>query len=151
MSQSMKDITNRRGVVACVLLTAVLLAFLGLLVTLLLRVIGVFPLLIGLVLAIAGAFALAWWNHRRTKEAHWKSTNQDVEAALQEVLTSTKWYDQWEMFLVWPIEDAHLESIRQRCIAVDEEEGGKSSNNGWLSEEGLKKVEALLRELRKRE
>jgi len=66
-----------------------------------------------LLAAVAGFFA---WANSQTRCAYARSTRSDVEAALEEFVSPTSAYhDHWDLFLSHPIDDPHLESVRQRC------------------------------------
>ena len=93
--------------------------------------------IIGVILAaVAGLFA---WANRQTRRAYARSTRSDVEAALEEFVSpQSVYYDAWELFLTWPIEDPYLESIRQRCQSVAD----------WHDQAAKDHVRAILAELR---
>lgn len=71
----------------------------------------------GIIFAIILFFV---WADNQTKKQHAAFTKGDVIAALENVLNGDC-HDEWDLFLAWPIQDTHLESIRQRCIAICEE------------------------------
>lgn len=56
------------------------------------------------------------WANRQTAKAHARFTPKDVEIALTELLDPQAHdHDTWDLFLAWPINDPHLESIRLEC------------------------------------
>ena len=65
---------------------------------------------------VLGFFVFA---SKLTRRAHARSTQSDVEAALEEFVSpESAYHDTWDLFLAWPIDDPYLESIRQRCQTV---------------------------------
>jgi hypothetical protein len=66
-------------------------------------------------------FAWAGWEARRH---HARFTRRDVQAAFEDALGPSGYFDDWELFLAWPINDPYLESVRQRCIQIWDECGG---------------------------
>jgi hypothetical protein len=98
--------------------------------------------------AAAGIVAFFAWANRSTAKAHARFTPKDVEIALAELLDPQAHdHDTWDLFLAWPIDDPHLEAIRQECLEISREcppVPGKDIN-----EEGEKRVAALLADLRR--
>ena len=98
----------------------------------------------------AGIVAFFKWADRATAKAHARFQLSDVEKALAELVRSdTHHDDMWNLFLTWPIDDPHLESIRQQCLKIVAECPGSRSRDD-ISEEGVNRVAAILRELRSR-
>lgn len=99
--------------------------------------------------AAAGIVVFFGWANRQTAKAHARFTPKDVETALTELLDPQAHdHDTWDLFLAWPINDPHLESIRLECLRICQEcppVPGKDIN-----EEGAKRVAALLAELQHR-
>jgi hypothetical protein len=99
--------------------------------------------------AAAGIVAFFTWANRQTAKAHARFTYKDVEIALAELLDPQAHdHDTWDLFLAWPIDDPHLEAIRQECLKICREcppVPGKDIN-----EEGETRVAALLADLRRR-
>jgi hypothetical protein len=99
--------------------------------------------------AAAGIVAFFSWTNRQTAKAHARFSAKDVEIALSELLDpKALTHDTWDLFLAWPIDDSHLESIRLECLRICQEcppAPGKDIN-----EEGEKRVAALLADLRRR-
>jgi hypothetical protein len=97
----------------------------------------------------AGIVVFFVWANRQTAKAHARFTPEDVEAALSELLDPKAHdHDTWDLFLGWPIDDPHLESIRKECLTICQEcppVPGKDIN-----EEGETRVAALLADLRRR-
>ena len=88
-----------------------------------------------LVALVAGFFA---WANAQTRRAHAKFTLRDVEIALEEFVSpDSTYHDTWDLFCAWPIDDPHLESIRQRCCFLTEGQTGAEEQ-----------VHAMLAELR---
>jgi type II secretory pathway pseudopilin PulG len=99
---------------------------------------------VGTVVAIS-AWALLGRRGRRTARTHAQFTAKDVETALDEVL-NPGYQGTFEEFLVWPINDQYLESIRQECLRICHE----CPSARYVNAEGEKRIAALLRELRQR-
>jgi hypothetical protein len=99
--------------------------------------------------AAAGIVAFFAWANHQTAKAHARFTASDVEIALAELLDpEAPTHDTWDLFLAWPIDDPHLESIRQECLKICREcppVPGKDINK-----EGETRVAALLADLRGR-
>jgi hypothetical protein len=99
--------------------------------------------------AAAGIVLFFVWANRQTAKAHARFTAKDVEMALAELLDpEAPTHDTWDLFLAWPIDDPHLEAIRQECLKICREcppVPGKDIN-----EEGERRVSALLAGLRRR-
>ncbi len=73
----------------------------------------------------------------------------EVESALLNVLTiDATTHDEWDYFLSHPLDDPHLESIRQRCIDICKRYPGGGDRD--LPEPAVTEVRALLEELRTR-
>lgn len=99
---------------------------------------------------VAGIGLLFFWGDRRSARVHARWQANDVEEALAEVVSPYAGnLDTWDLFLAWPIDDPHLESIRQRCLAIVRECPPRHPRQ-YLSHEGVAKVAALLEELRSR-
>jgi hypothetical protein len=107
--------------------------------------------LVWIAAAIIGAIvAFFTVSNRKTAKAHARFQAKDVEEALAELVSpESEYHDAWDLFLSWPIDDPSLESIRQECLTIirecDPPPPGKD-----LSDEGVERVAALLRELRSR-
>ena len=72
-----------------------------------------------IIAAAAGIVAFFAWANRQTAKAHARFTAGDVEIALRELLDpEAPTHDAWDLFLAWPIDDPHLESIRQECLKI---------------------------------
>jgi hypothetical protein len=103
---------------------------------------------VGVVAAAVGIVLFFAWANRRTAKAHARFTADDVEMALAELLDpQAPTHDTWDLFLAWPIDDPHLEAIRQECLNIWREcppAAGKDIN-----EEGETRVAALLAKLRR--
>jgi len=102
------------------------------------------------VFAVAGAGIVAFfkWANRATARFHARFQLLDVEKALAEFVSSDAHHDDtWNLFLTWPIDDPHLESIRQQCLKIVAECPGSRSRDD-ISDEGVNRVAAILRELR---
>ena len=97
--------------------------------------------------AIAAIVVFFAWANRGTAKAHARFTAKDVDDALAEVLApDARDHDTWDLFLAWPIDDPHLESIRQECLRICRDcppVPGKDMN-----QEGERRVAALLSKLR---
>ena len=101
------------------------------------------------VFAAAGAGVVLFfvWANRATAKAHARFQLSDVEGALAEFVSPEAHHaDTWNLFLTWPIDDPRLESIRQQCLKIVVECPGTRSRDD-VSEEGVKRVAAILREL----
>ena len=93
------------------------------------------------VLLVVAFFA---WANRSTRAEHAAFTRADVESALLNFVAAKDgdYYDEWDLFLAWPIADPTLEEVRQRCLrAID----GNFENH---SAEAQRQVEQILGELR---
>jgi len=73
---------------------------------------------------IAGVVAFFTWAGRVAARRHARFTHLDVLTALENAIDPDTYYDEWEMFLAWPIDDPYLESIRQRCLPMEEWDPG---------------------------
>ena len=97
---------------------------------------------------IVGVVAFFTWANWATSKAHARFQSRDVEEALAEVLSpDAQTHDEFDLFLAWPIDNPDLESIRQRCLRIIEETGDAPSGQD-LTDEGMKRIAALLQELR---
>lgn len=97
-------------------------------------------LIVGLcVIAVVCFFG---WANYRTKEEHAAFTRPDVIAAIENVLSSKDYHDEWDLFLAWPIGDSYLESVRQRCVAISNEYSGteKGKDIATLGEAQLRLI-----------
>lgn len=96
------------------------------------------------VAAIAAVFIIG---NRNAALAHVRFTPRDVEEALSEVVSpESEYHDAWDLFLSWPIGDPYLESIRQRCLEIVENDSPPPGRD--LSYGAEREVRALLQELR---
>lgn len=100
----------------------------------------------GALAAAAGIVVLLVWANRQTAKAHARFTARDVEIALRELLEAPT-HDTWDLFLAWPIDDPHLESIRQECLKICRECPPVSGKD--INEEGETLIAALLLDLRR--
>ena len=101
------------------------------------------PVVLGLGIVVACFFG--WANHQ-TKKHHAAFTKNDVASAIDNVL-SGDYHDEWDLFLAWPIRDAYLESIRQRCLAITNEYSGTEKGKD-IASEGEAKLRLILEELK---
>ena len=95
------------------------------------------------VIGIASIALFFIWANWHTARTHARFQRKDVEEALAEFISpATTYHDAWELFLAWSIDDPQLESIRQQCIRIDQDEspGGRAA--------AIAQVAALLDELR---
>jgi hypothetical protein len=96
--------------------------------------------------AIAAVFIIG---NRNAALAHAGVSARDVEDALEEVVSpESEYHDAWGLFLSWPIGDAELESIRQRCLAIVSNDTPPPGRD--LSYGAEREIKALLQELRQR-
>ena len=100
------------------------------------------PIIVAVVLLVVVAF-FAWAN-RSTRGEHAALTRADVESALLNFVAAKEgdYYDEWDLFLAWPIADPKLEQLRQRCLLAI---GGNFENH---SDEAQRQVARILEELR---
>jgi hypothetical protein len=99
------------------------------------------------VVGLASIAALFLWASRRTATQHARFGLKDVEAALVEVLSpESRDHDTWDLFMGWPIDDPKLESVRQECLKIVKETEPTPGQD--VGDEGLKRIAALLNELR---
>lgn len=102
------------------------------------------------IVVIAGIALLFIWGNRRTARAHARFQTRDVEEALAELVSpNAEYFDAWDLFLAWPIDDPQLESIRQRCLAIVREHPPRHPRE-YVSDEAEARVASLLEELRSR-
>ena len=103
--------------------------------------------LIATLLVVAGFYFFRWAN-QQTQKRHAAFTKSDVIAAIENVLSGGD-HDEWDLFLAWPIEDAYLESVRQRCLAISSEYSGAEKGKD-IASGGETKLLLILDELEKR-
>ena len=95
---------------------------------------------------IAGIFIAG---NRKAALEHARFSAADVEDALAEVVSpDSQYHDAWDLFLSWPIGDAYLESIRQRCLVIVKDDSPPPGRD--LSFGAEREVRRLLEELRRR-
>jgi hypothetical protein len=72
------------------------------------------------ILATIAAIAIFFMGaNRSTAKVHARFRREDVEAALHEFVSpDSKDHDYWDLFLVLPIDDPDLESVRQDCLKL---------------------------------
>jgi hypothetical protein len=75
-------------------------------------------------LLFVGFAALLALATRSTRRAHARFTHRDVQAVLEDAIGTADYYDDWDLFLGWPIDDPYLDSVRQRCIEISDRYGG---------------------------
>ena len=94
---------------------------------------------------VAGVVLFFGWANRATARNHARFLFEDVEAALaQFVSPDTTYFDDWDLFLSWPIDDPYLEAIRERCRTIVRE------SRPEYGEEARAKVTEVLAKLRRR-
>ena len=76
---------------------------------------------------------------RTMRGQHARFTREDVRAAIENAVDGDR--EEWGWFLAYPIDNPYLESVRQRCSAIDIWERPYSE---WLP-----KLEAILADLEK--
>jgi hypothetical protein len=91
-------------------------------------------------------FSFLCWANRQTKKEHAAFARSDVIAAIENVLSSDDYHDEWDLFLAWPIGDSYLESVRQRCMAISNEYSGTEKGKD-MATSGEAKLRLLLDEL----
>ena len=94
-------------------------------------------------------FSFFGWANRRTKKEHAAFTKRDVITAIENVLSSDHYHDEWDLFLAWPIGDSYLESVRQRCIAISSEYSGTEKGKD-IATSGETNLRLILDELKSR-
>jgi hypothetical protein len=99
-------------------------------------------------LIVSGIVAFFVWANHRTKIQHAAFTKHDVIAAIENVV-SDGYHDAWDLFLAWPIDDAYLESVRQRCITISGGHSGIEKGKG-IATAGETKLHEILVELKSR-
>jgi hypothetical protein len=106
-----------------------------------------FMLLIGgTAVLISFVIAFLAWANGTTRREHARFTCEDVQSAVENCLGLHGIdHDEWDLFVAWPIDDPYLESIRQRCIRVWDEDGPEPVEARLRRE-----LEDILRELRLR-
>jgi hypothetical protein len=84
------------------------------------------------------------WANRNARKEFGRSTHEHVEKALLNFTAAADgdYYDDWDLFLAWPIDDPYLESVRVRCLDII---GNKYENH---TPEAVDQVAKLLEELR---
>ena len=88
------------------------------------------------------------WANYKTQKNHKRFTRSDVVKALEELVSSDSyWHDNWELFLIWKIDDSYLESVRQRCLRVVRDYPPETSTEE-ISKNGLAQIRLILEELR---
>lgn len=99
-----------------------------------------------LAVSLGAVFLLFIWLNHKTKAVHAAFARDDVIAAIENVL-GPDMHDEWDLFLAWPIDDPYLESVRQRCIAIDAAHSGTERGKD-IGSEGEKRLREILVELR---
>ena len=104
------------------------------------------PLLIGVAVLTASVTAFLIWSNGATQRQHARFTPEDVQSAVENCLDlDAEDHDEWDLFLGLPIDDPHLESVRQRCIRIWDEDDPEPVGTRLRSE-----LEEILQELRSR-
>jgi hypothetical protein len=106
------------------------------------------PLLIGaaVVISFAIAFFVRGNGETAIRRQHARFTSQDVRSAVENCLDLDGTdHDEWDLFLGFPIDDPYLESVRQRCIRIWDEDGPEPVETRFRRE-----LEEILQELRTR-
>jgi hypothetical protein len=103
----------------------------------------------GLAALTALVIAMFILGSRTTALQHARFTAAEIEELLLEVVSpESKYHEAWGLFLMWPIGDHYLESIRQRCLAIVN--GDMPPPGCDLSSGAERAVRALLAELKAR-
>jgi hypothetical protein len=105
--------------------------------------------MVALAICFAGATIFFWLANRATRQIHAAFGPKEVVTALQCVLDDSECHDEWDLFLSWPIDDPHLESIRQQCHEILRT-SARPQRGEDISEDGKNRVRTLLRDLRER-
>jgi hypothetical protein len=84
--------------------------------------------LIVVALVIGGIPAFFVWANWATRRHYARFTHRDVKAVFERALAPSEYYDDWELFLAWPIDDPYLDSVRQRCIQIWDECGERAGD-----------------------
>ena len=84
------------------------------------------------------------WANRGTAQTHERFQRADVEAVLEGFLAPDPdgTYDDWDLFLHWPIKASQLDAIRLECRRITEESAS------YVDEDMRAKVAAVLAKLR---
>lgn len=103
------------------------------------------PLLIGGAVLIASVAVFFVCANGATERQHAPFTAEDVQSAVENCLDlHGDDHDEWDLFLGWPIDDPYLESVRQRCIRIWDQDDVPEPVGGRLRQE----LEEILQELR---
>jgi hypothetical protein len=98
---------------------------------------------VGFLVVIGGLVLFFTWANRMTAKSHARFTPKDVEAALVEFVSpESRYHDDWDLFLSWPIDDPRLESIRQECVRI------AVGSSDERDREAVRRVEEILVQLR---
>jgi hypothetical protein len=101
-------------------------------------------LLIGGAVLISAVIAFFAWDNAATRRHHARFTREDVLSAVENCLgVHGDSHDEWDLFLGWLIDDAYLESVRQRCLRAWDEHGPEPVGPRLRTE-----LETIARELR---
>ena len=99
-----------------------------------------------IILATLAVTAFFLWARGQTRRKHACFRSQDVQGAFEQVLSPSSFNrDQWELFLLWPIDDPDLETIRQRCrhIVAD---WPRTRVTEYIGKEGLAELQGVYEE-----
>jgi hypothetical protein len=104
-------------------------------------------LLSGGAVLIASVIAFFARGNAAMRREHARFTTEDVQSAVENCLDlhDALDHDEWDLFLAWPIDDRYLESVRQRCIRVWDEDGPEP-----VEPRLRRTLEEILQELRTR-
>jgi hypothetical protein len=72
-----------------------------------------------------------------------------VQQALEEVVSASSFTrENWELFLKWPIDDPHLETIRQHCryIVAD---NPRTKIAEYISKDGVEELKEVLKQFKR--
>jgi hypothetical protein len=103
------------------------------------------PLLIGAAVLISFVIAFFVWGNGNAvmRREHARFTREDAQSAVENCLDPHGIdHDEWDLFLGFPVDDPYLESIRQRCIRVWDEDGPEP-----VAPRLRRELEEILREL----
>lgn len=99
------------------------------------------------VIVILGIILFFIWANGKTKKEHAHYDVTDVIMALEELFDpDARYHDTFDLFIIWPINDRYLESIRLKVLEiVKNDPGGKGKD---ISRHGMEEIELILNELR---
>lgn len=101
-----------------------------------------------LIIILVAIWPLFAWLNSWTAKNRAASTSKDVVDALEEFINGPD-RDDWDMFIIYPINEPSLEDIRRRCIQIGKDFPPANETQDFCNPEGVEAIKKILVEVKR--